>query len=80
MRVENGKARKITVNGNVDLLVREVRIIEGERTIEAVELREFLKNAEVEGHGLFIPKETRHDVIEALQQVWNTPTKKALLQ
>jgi hypothetical protein len=54
MNVTIDTERRVSVNDNVDLLIRKVSITEAgdsPKTIEAVELREWLKNAEVEGHG-----------------------------
>lgn len=62
MNVETGKSRKVQINDNVDLLVRKVTITDGDKVIEAVELREYLRNAEVEGHGVFIPIQFASDV------------------
>lgn len=72
MDITHGKSRKIPVNDNVDLLVRRVSITEvgpSPRTIEAIELREYLRNAEVEGHGIFVPLDEVSALMEALGSV-----------
>lgn len=76
MNVTHGKGRKIQVNDNVNLIVREVSITEAgpsPKTIEAVELREYLKNAEVEGHGVYIPKDQVENLIGSLRSVVGIP-------
>ncbi len=61
------KAKPVSVNSNLDLLVRRVEITdESENTVEALEIREWIKNAEVEGHGLFLPIESAQDLVDAI--------------
>lgn len=71
MTVTYGDPRKIPINDNVDLLVRSVSITENENSepVEAIEFREHLKNADVEGHGVFVPKHALPSLLGAIQDL-----------
>lgn len=76
MKVERSKPiATVTVNQNVSLVVRHVVITDGEgdneTVVRAVELREFLKNAEVSGHGIFVPEDAVLPLAQALGKAWN---------
>lgn len=67
-----GKTVKFPRNEDVDIHVREVTLnanAEPEKQVDTVEIREFIKDGEVYGHGLVIPAYAIPDLIRALQSL-----------
>ena len=67
---EYGATLKFPRNEHVDIHVRAVTLEpESENPTECIEIREFLKEGEVYGHGLVLPRTTVKDLCLALQRV-----------
>lgn len=67
---EYGKTVKFPRNEHVDIHVRPVILgVDSETPVECVEVREFLKEGEVYGNGIVLPKTAINDLILALQRV-----------
>jgi hypothetical protein len=67
-----GQVEKFPRDENVDIHVREVTLNASapeSAQVEAVDIREFIKNGEVYGHGLAIPRREVRDLIVALEKV-----------
>lgn len=67
-----GQTVKFPRNEHVDIHVRQVSLNveapEGEQ-VQAVEIREFIKNGEVYGHGIILPANSIKDLVVALDRV-----------
>lgn len=67
-----GETVKIPRNEHVDIHVRAVTLNADEaetEQVECIEVREFIKDGEVYGHGLVIPCHTVKDLALAFQRV-----------
>ena len=67
--VAYGRSRQFPRSANVDIVVREIVLnpnVEEQRR-EYVEIREFLKNGEVFGHGVVIPRDHVSTLLEHLE-------------